>query len=233
MSRDTRVTSFSIIKSLYEEVQAASKREQVSQATILNRALSQYFSTKIARSSWDTEDADDWYDEKKFYVHSQDSHGHSHYARIWIPKNVAGLIGRVVNSGQVSEYRSTQDFYRDAMLHRAHRVAQWIDDEELEAEAGVLAMASEEESIERAKKDAEDLIEKIRVNLQAAWENREYEWMEDHIAKRFDQASMLPETHRQAYVDMLKEYLARLGDERVGKVRDIGRKRRERAEAAN
>lgn len=233
MGRARKTTSFTITDELLDEIQSAARREQVSQTTIITRALTQFFSTKVARSSWDTEEESGWYDEKKFYVYSQDKKGHSHYARIWIPKNLAGLIGRVVNSEQIPEYRSSQDFYRDALFHRAHKIAEWIDNEELKGEVGVLTLKAEEEAINRMKKDAEELIEVVEQNLREAWDNGEYEWLESHIATRMDRASVIPETHRGQYMGVLRDYAEKLKEVKRGRVGNLSRKRREIPEAAN
>lgn len=233
MGRQRKVTSFAPTTELHDEIQAAARREQVSQNTIINRALEQYFSTKVARSSWDTEEESGWYDENKFYVYSQDKQGHSHYARIWIPKNLAGLIGRVVNSEQIPEYRSSQDFYRDALFHRAHKVAQWIDDGALKGEIGVLTLKAEEETINRMKKDAAELIEITRQNLQEAWDNGEYEWLDEWIRTRMERVSAIPETHRGEYAELLKTFAVRLKEAKKGRVGSLGRKRREVPEAIN
>lgn len=233
MGRKRKVTSFATTEDLHAELQSAARRRNTSLNSIINEALTQYFSTKITRSSWDTDDADGWYDEQKFYVHSQDQNGHSAYLRVWIPKNIAGMIGRVVNSGLIAEYRSAQDFYRDALLHRAYKIAQWIDNDELKAEIGVLDLQSEEEARARTRKDATALIETLQENLQDAWDRGDLDGLEAHIAQRLETASLIPESHRDSYLSLLKTFQGQARQARSGKVRNIAGSRSKRPETAN
>lgn len=216
-----RSQSFYTTENLSEEIKVAAQREGVSQSEIINRALGQYFSTKIVRSSWDTDDEGSWYDERKFYTYSEDKKGHSIQIRLWVPKNVAGQIGRVINSDQIPEYRSSQDFYRDALLHRAFRVAQWIDDGELQAEVGLAMMLAEEDAIKQMKADVEALVESTRENLTAAWERGDYDWIEKHVNERLEKSTSVPENLRDDYVRLLKGFKDRLEEVRKGKVRHI------------
>lgn len=222
--------SFSTTNELWREVAQAAAREHVSQSTVISRALLQYFSTKVTRSSWDTDEESSWYNAKKFYTYSEDKKGHSIQIRLWVPKNLAGQVGRVVNSGQIPEYKSPQDFYRDSLFHRAHDVAEWLDDGELKAEVGMAILLAEEDAINQMKRDAEALIEATRSNLQEAWDKGEYEWLEEHINGRIEKASSVPEQFRADYMDLLKGYKKRLKEVAKGTVRNI---RRGRADTAN
>ena len=165
--------SFSTTEDLWEEVAQTAAKEHASQSSIISRALQQYFAAKVVRSSWDTDEESAWYNPRKFYTFSEDKKGHSIQIRLWIPKNLAGQIGRVVNSGQIPEYRSPQDFYRDSLFHRAHEVAEWLDDGELKAETGLSILLAEEDAIKQMKRDAEALLEATRTKLQEAWDKGE------------------------------------------------------------
>lgn len=222
--------SFATTDDLSNEVRQAARREGVSQSEIINRALKQYFATKVVRSSWDTDDGDSWYDEKKFYVASENRKGFSSYLRLYVPKNLAGQISRVVDSSQIPEYRSPQDFYRDALSHRAYKVAQWIDNEELKHESGLLMMLSEEERIAREKRDMESLIEQTRENLQKAWDKGDYDWIAERVTERLGKAASIPETLRDDYIGLLKEFQGKVGEVHNGRVSHI---RKVRPEMAN
>lgn len=224
------VRSISTTHELWEEVTLAARREGVSQSAIVIRALTQFFATQITRSSWQTEDEGAWYDERKFYTYSEDKKGHSSYVRLWIPKNLAGQIGRVVNSGQIPEYRSSQDFYRDAMFHRAHQVSRWLDDGNLKTELGMAILIAEEEEINQQRKDLDVLLTVTRENLEEAWAAGQYDLLEERIKSRINKAGSVPEQFRNDYMDLLKGYQARLVEVRKGKVR---RMTRQRAETAN
>lgn len=195
---------------LAAEVRATARREGVSISSVINQALEQFLQTKIARSSWETEPEAAWYSPQKFYTNTEDKHGHSSLLRVWVPKNLAGQIGRIVESGIIPEIRSRADFYRDAMLHRAHNIATWIDDGELDKEVRISMLLSEEETIIQAKKDSENLTAATQTNLEDAWERHDYDWMREHIADRREKAYVIPEAHREDFTDMLDTYVTRL-----------------------
>lgn len=202
--------SFSTTPEMWEEIAGAANVSGQSQSAVINEALSQFFATKIKRSSWETGDEDSWYDERKFYTFSEDKKGHSIQVRMWVPKNLAGQIARIVGSGEVPELRGPQDFYRDALLHRAHKIAQWLDDGELHREVGMAILQAEEDAIAQAKVDFEALINSTRENLEEAWRRDDLVWLDEHIKTRYDLAPSIPEAFRGKYVELLDSYQNRL-----------------------
>jgi len=60
------------------------------------------------------------YDVDKVWTSSQDQHGHSVQNRVNYPKSWAGQVAELVHSREWPEYRSPQDFVRDAIYHRLH-----------------------------------------------------------------------------------------------------------------
>ena len=207
MPADRTNKSISTTETIWEQVRDAAHKQGISQSAVVNKALEQMFSMKIKRTSWETQDQDSWYDPQSFYTFSEDRKGHSAQLRIWVPKNLAGQISRIVNSGEIPELRSPQDFYRDAMFHRAHQVAQWIDDGELKKEVGISILQAEEDAIRQAHQDSIALIESTRQNLKAAFDRGDYEWMKGHIQSRLEMSGSIPELYRGDYERVLHEYL--------------------------
>lgn len=209
--------SFSTSAAMLHEVKRVAQKNGVSLSAIINRALEQYFAQKVARTGWETTSDDEWYDGKNFYTHSSDKQGHSHAVKLAIPKNLQGQIGRVVGSGAIPEYRTPQDFYRDALFHRAHDVARWIDDGDLTREITMLILQAEEEMIAQNKRDAEQLISATRDNLDDALRRGDTDWMKAHISDRMSKSSSIPEAFREEYRMLLKKYLemARSGFEAI------------------
>lgn len=68
------------------------------------------------------------YDATNFYIGSVDKRGHGSSMRV--PDNVHSQILAVVNHDGFP-YRSAQDFYRDAGVHRMHWLREHTDDESL------------------------------------------------------------------------------------------------------
>ena len=203
--------SFSTSEDIWSQVEEEARRHGISMSAIVNEALEVYFGQRIKRSSWETTDESSWYDEKKFYTFSEDKKGHSAYLRMRVPKNLAGQIGRIVNSGEIPELRSSYDFYRDALFHRAHQVAEWLDDGVLKKEVGVLMLLSEEHQVRQAREDAEDLLESTRANLDAAYKRGDYAWLRAHINRLYETTNSVPELYRGEYVALLDEYLGKEG----------------------
>lgn len=198
--------SFSTSGAVIREIEEAASREGVSQSTIINRAIERYFATKVSRSAWDTVSEDEWYSPRNFYTQSSDKQGHSSPVKMQIPKNLAGQVSRVVGSGAIPEYRSNQDFYRDAIFHRAHTVGRWIDDAELVREVTMLIIKAEEDQIAQQKKDAHDLIEVTQHNLEDMIHRGDIARLREHIKDRLGKSSSIPESFREEYVGLLKKY---------------------------
>lgn len=201
--------SFSTSPQMWATVSQTAKNEGVSQSAIVNKALERFFSTKVTRGDWDTISDDDGYDPKEFYTASEDRKGHDLQIRLRVPKNLAGLIGRVVGSGAIPEYRTQQDFYRDAMTHRAYQVAHWIDDGELAREITLAILQAEEDFISQSRRDAEQLMESTRSNLEDAIRRGDNSWVLEHIKDRYLKLSSLPEAYREGYTKMLAEFKER------------------------
>lgn len=67
---------------------------------------------------------DDGYDSDIIYSDgAKDHQGHSTNIRCHIPDHWVSIIAAIVNSDQWPEYRTPQDFYRDAIFHRWHWAA--------------------------------------------------------------------------------------------------------------
>lgn len=199
--------SFSTSSAMIREIEEAATREGVSQSTIINRAIQRYFATKVSRGAWETVSEDEWYDPKNFYTHSSDKQGHSAPVKMQVPKNLAGQISRVIGSGAIPEYRSNQDFYRDAIFHRAHSVGRWIDDGEIVREVTMLIIKSEEDMIAQEARDARDLIEVTQHNIEDWLQRGEIARAREHIKDRMSKASSVPESFREEYMGMLKRLL--------------------------
>ena len=88
---------------LWHRIEEIASAEGVSVSAVINRAVHEYLQRDFTRSSWDTMPDDEWYDERRFYTYSQDKKGHSVTAKFAIPKNVAGGIRRLVDSGSIPE----------------------------------------------------------------------------------------------------------------------------------
>ena len=86
--------------------------------------------TRDVDDGWGTSDD---YDIGEFYTRATDGRGHSDHLRVRIKPEVAGEIGALVSSGMIPDYTTSQDFVRDAIVHRLRWLAEHADDPVLAA----------------------------------------------------------------------------------------------------
>lgn len=86
-----------------------------------------------------TDQADDgWgvtdeYDIGSFYCRSTDHRGHSNNLRVRVKPEVSGEVAALVASGTIPEYTTSQDFIRDAIVHRMRWLAENMENPALRA----------------------------------------------------------------------------------------------------
>ena len=69
------------------------------------------------------------YDPSRVYTRSTNKFDHSTPLTVGFPREVLSLVGKVVSSGIWGEYRSNQDFVRDAVVHRLQTIAGQLNDD--------------------------------------------------------------------------------------------------------
>lgn len=72
------------------------------------------------------------YDPARIYTRSTNKFDHSTPLTVGFPREVLALVGKIVSSGVWGEYRSNQDFVRDAVVHRLQTMAAQLGDETFE-----------------------------------------------------------------------------------------------------
>lgn len=209
--------SFYTSPDVWGQLEDIASAQGVSVSAVITRAIHEYLQRDFTRSSWDTLPEDDWYDERRFYTYSQDKKGHSVTARFAIPKNVAGGIKRLVDSGSIPELRSVSDFYRNAIFHWSRRVGQWVDDDQLVSEINFHLLALEDETIRQSRKDFEALLQNMRANLDEFIQERAYDHMDTYLTRRRELATLVPEKYRSEFDDLIEEYRMKLGQAKRGK----------------
>ena len=89
----------------------------------------------MARDDFKTQDPSE-YNIDDVWRGSADKQGHSAYIRVPVPKHWSGQINAMVQSGHF-DYKSQQDFARDAIYHRLHWAGQILKDDKFLARLGV------------------------------------------------------------------------------------------------
>ena len=217
--------SFSTSVEMWDAIEEEAHRRGVSLSHIVNEALGMMMRTKIDRDAWDTIDSSEHYDPLKFYTSSEDRRGHSGTLKFAVPKNVMGQIKRIIDAGQIPEYRGLSDFGRDAIMHRAKFLAQALDDGVLNAEVDMHLMISEQERIQQQKSDFEHLRTMSAANITDAFGRRDYEWIRETLGQLSAQTTNIPERYRDQWVMFLQEQHDKLERESPSR-NDLARRRK-------
>jgi len=155
--------------------------------------------------SWETQSSG--YDQRKFYTQASDKKGHWHQLNIKLPTTVAGEIAKLVQSGAIDEYTSTQAFVRDAIIHRLEYISRYIESEDLRREISLHTIHAEA----ILKKDKRERFRRMMLDIQ---ENCQYysnhgklEELRGYVSGLLDQAVYVPEEHRPEYIGELEQQL--------------------------
>lgn len=211
-----RITkSFQCTPTIARELEEAAAREGVAQQQIVQRALSHELS-RLNRTAWGTVDNDDHYDPKQIYArgYGTDNKGHSAEIRVRIPTTLRGEMQELIESGAIPEYGTVSHIARDALFHRVKMVGRWLDAGELEQQADIAMLMSQEQKLREQEAEAVGLIEAVGLNLASLWKHaqqtEEYARFEEYLADRAGKAGLVPEAHRLEYERVLGEYRNRL-----------------------
>ncbi len=209
---DRIVTSFSIPREVKDRVESEAARDGISQNQVILRAIAFYFHSQKTEDNgaWDTDNSNSWYDPKRFFTFGEDRKGHSAKITVLIPKNLAGEIGRLIDSGDIPEYRSRTHFVRDAIYHRAKQVAEWLSRGELEDQTDLAMLISEEMALQHQREEIENLIYAIRQNAQDAMMRGDYEFLREYLKSRSAAADRIPVRYRDKYLATIREYKEKL-----------------------
>lgn len=219
----SNTTSFIVTPQMKKRLTWEASRVGTSQSKIINRALAEYFARRNGRNvaeTWEPDDSD-FYDETRIFSFGEDRKGHSAYLRVMIPKNLAGEITALVESGDIPEYRTKQHFYRDAIFHRAKQVARWIKNGDLEREADMAMALSTELALQQEWADAEALIDQTRNNCNKLLARGNIEFLKDYLAKREGIADTISENYREEYLAVIAEFKQRVGENVEGPLRIV------------
>lgn len=118
--------------------------------------------------SWEPDDPG--YSADNFYTVSADSKGHSAFFRVALPTNVAAEINRLIASGNLPVYATSQDLIRDAIYHRLHWLGDRLLDPRLRHSMGVQQRLADRRQQVDEVRALEDLVDESRMALEKAVE---------------------------------------------------------------
>ena len=89
----------------------------------------------MARDQFQTNDPSE-YDVDEIWKGSSDKQGHSAHIRVPVPKHWSGQIQSIIHNDKF-DYKSPQEFARDAIYHRLRWASEKLKDEKFQARLGV------------------------------------------------------------------------------------------------
>lgn len=203
-SRTKKVrTSFILPQRWKDFLDEEAARQHTSMAAVILRAISDYANRNSGATSWETVD-DNLYDPLAFYTASQDRHGHSFHLRVNIPKPLAGEMGSLVQSGEIPQYRTLEDIARDAIVHRVKKIAQMLEDGDLERAVDLFALRAQEQRLLDMEEEAEEVMDLIRQNV-IRLRARHPAGLKAYLAEREEYAEHFPEPHRSELLALIEK----------------------------
>lgn len=206
-------TSFVIPGEWSEYVNEEAARLGASKSSIYMQALAEYRAARTdgeGLSAWDTIEDDKGYDPHHFYTHSQDKKGHSFHLRVNFPKPLAGAIGALIQTGIIPQYRTIEDFARDAIYHRSKQIALAIDDEDLDRTVDMAMMLADELHLIAIQDEAESFIAAVKTNAARLWEQGERAGLRKYLVDREPFVDSIPSPFSGELKDVIAEYRGRL-----------------------
>jgi hypothetical protein len=161
------------------------------------------------------------YSEDRFYTKSTNQQNHSKELRVALPQGLDAQVYGVVRD--VPEYRSLQDFFRDAIVHRL----EYLQKRYRISESGrrLLELERLRADSDRRSADIDTMTEAVSdlgVKLTKAWEAQDYAVLVEEL----EEGAELLDWLRQPY----RGQVERLLDEWKGRARDKIKERMESRE---
>lgn len=139
------------------------------------------------------------YSQDSFYTHATDKKGHCVQVRVALPPGVMDMLGELVASQTIPDYKTAQHVLRDALFHRL----QWLKENhkvDTAAPMSVWEAQIRSEKLRERYSSARLVVENVRESFHAARGTNELV----HVQKEIDELllSDLPEPAKQQLRDL-------------------------------
>jgi len=156
---------------------------------------------------WETEDAG--YSEENFYTHAKDKQGHSVQINTKFPDYIVAAISELVQSKEIPEYATAQDFVRDSVHHRLHWCAK-NRSRRISRLLPVMISIQESENQIKEVESLNDMVEKIRESCEKLYNFQDYEKLRGYIDRQKDNIEGIRDPYWGKAAKILEEYEKRL-----------------------
>lgn len=119
-----------------------------------------------AHESWELEGS---YSPDNYYTYSVDGKGHKEKYNLPVPPSVYGRIGELIASKKVAQYRTPQDFIRDAIIHRLAYLNDFLKDAGIAEAIKHEMLLSQIEDQARTQRQLESLVTRTQEELELAY----------------------------------------------------------------
>ena len=101
------------------------------------------------------------YDKEKFYVKSTDSSGHRMWQKLSLPPAYLAQVQILIHSNLIPVYKSPQDFFRDAGIHRLIELEGLLKDREFTESLGMLHLDLKIKEAQAKEKLEQEFVETL------------------------------------------------------------------------
>ena len=164
-----------------------------------------------AASRWETT-TPVGYNPNGFYTQASDKKGHSAKITVKVPVNVAGEIASAVASGRIGEYKTAQDFLRDAVIHRLHSIQPLLDDPDLERKITMWTINNEALRARQQREEYAEMWQAIQEHVTHLTNTRQDKKLRTYLNDLLDKTDIaIPEEFRADYLSELNTRLRTIG----------------------
>lgn len=158
------------------------------------------------------------YSEARFYTKSTNEHNHGEMLRVRVPQGIDSQIYAAVND--IAEYRSQQDFWRDAAVHRLEYLQKrYSISEEARRLLELERMTADSERRNTDIKIMRATVANLNDKLTEAWDALDY----GMLAKELEEAEELVNWMREPYCSQVQTILKDWNDRSRQKIAEYQR----------
>ena len=146
------------------------------------------------------------------YTQASDKQGHSAKLTVKLPVNVAGEVAAAVQSGKISDYKTAQDFIRDAVIHRLHYHAPTLDDQDIERKISMWTIHNDAMRAKQQREEYAEMMGSIEEHITHLSTTGQRKTLRDYLVDLLDKTELaIPEQFQVEYREFVRARLKIVG----------------------